>query len=195
LIIQYCSWPILKAIGLMLGCILLCATPVALSSAQRKLHLIETNQWPGRAISFTSQELVALGMSEIEHEVPGVINQPSLRLEQDGATANVIVDFDRLRALQPQGSSTHDWLMSKLLTGRKPVEVSVKVASGDGQMSIHPTSVSISGLALSGSALDFLVENLFLPHYPDAVVNRPFALPANISKIHVSPAAALVYRR
>jgi hypothetical protein len=173
---------------------LVCGPP-ALSSAQRKLLLIERNQWPGRSISFTSEELVALGMFEINHAVPGVISQPSLRLEQDGGTANVLVDFDRLRALQPEGSSAHDWLMSKVVTGRKPVAVSVKVTSGDGQMSIHPTSVSISGVALSGSALDFLIENLFLPHYPDAVINRPFALPPNISKIQVSPAAALVYRR
>jgi hypothetical protein len=173
----------------------LSADPSALNSAQRKLHLIESDRWSGRSITFTSEELVALGMLEINKAVPGVISQPSLRLEHNGGTANVIVDFDRLQALQPRGNSANDWLMSKLVAGRKPVEVSVKVTSGQGKMTVHPTSVSVSGLAVSGSTLDFLIENLLLPHYPDAVINRPFALPANVSHIQVSPAAALVYRR
>jgi hypothetical protein len=191
---QCCSWSVLRSVGLVLGCIFLFAAPSALTSAQRKLQLIEGGQWR-RSISFTSEELVALGMSEINNAVPGVVHQPSLHLEKDGATANVLVDFDRLRALQPQETSAHDWLMSKVFTGRKPVAVSVKVESGEGRMSIHPISVSVSGLTVSGSALDFLIENLLLPHYPNAVINRPFALPSNVSKIQVSPLAAVVYRR
>jgi hypothetical protein len=168
----------------------------ALVSAQNKIHRIETNQWPrSKSIPFTAEELLAIGLTDAVTTFPGVLHNAQLQLASGGATGTATVDFDQLRRLSSTKSSTSNWLLSKLLTGRHPVSVTVKVSSGKGQMTVHPESVSIAGLTASGNTLQFLIQNFLLPRYPNAVVDRPFRLAENIERIDVTPAAAVVVAR
>jgi len=178
---------------LALGAFCWAASPEWLS-ANKKIQRIEANKWPqSRSIAFTSQELLALGVENAKAAFPGVLYDPELKLTQGGATANATVDFDRLRQLSPsKGDSTRDWLMSKMLAGRHPVSVSVEASSSKGQMTVHPTSVSIAGVTTSGNTLDFLIRNFILSRYPDAVIDKPFALAKNIERINVKPGSAVV---
>ena len=162
-------------------------------SADKKVRRIETDRWPpGRAISFTSQELLALGVENASSAFPGVLHNPELQLAQGRATGTGTVDFDRLRQLSPAKDSTRDWLAQKLLTGQHPVSVTVETTSSNGEMTVHPTAVSIAGMTVSGNTLDFLIQNFVLTHYPEAVINRPFRLAENIDRIEVKPGAAVV---
>ena len=185
--IRYLLLASLAAAVLCLG-----ASP-ARTSADSKLRRIEKNQWQSsRSISFTSQELLALGVENASSAYPGVLYSPELHLTQDGATATGTVDFDRLRQLSPSKDSSRDWLMGKLLTGRQPVSVTVETTSSKGQMTVHPTSVSIAGITVSGNALNFLIRNFVLSRYPDAVIDRPFPLASNVDRIEVKPGSAVV---
>lgn len=162
-------------------------------SAEKKIRNIEGNRWPAsRSISFSSQELLALAMQNANSAYPGVLSNPQLALIAGGATAMATVNFDRLRELSPGRDSSRDWIMAKLLTGRHPVSVSVVTSSSNGQMTVRPTSVAVAGITVSGSALDLLLRNFVLTHYPDAVIDRPFALAQNIDRIDVKPGAAVV---
>jgi len=164
-----------------------------LVSANQKIQHVEAGKWPpSRSISFTPQELVALGVENANATCPGVLYNPELKLVQGGATANATVDFDRLRQLSPSKNSTRDWLMSKMFTGRHPVSVTVETSSSKGQMTVHPMSVTVEGVTISGNTLDFVIRNFVLSHYPDAVIDKPFALAKNIERIDVKPGAAVV---
>lgn len=165
-------------------------------SAEKKVSLIKENRWPiSRSISFSSSELLALGLSGISDTAPGVISRPVLSLRNNGATATALVDFDLLRKSYSGQDSMNSWLASKLFTGQHPVSVTVHVASGNGQMTVHPESVAISGMTVSGDTLHFLLQQFILPRYPDAVIDRPFALQPNIREIRVTPGAAEVFRK
>jgi hypothetical protein len=169
------------------------SSPV-LSAAQDKISRIEADRWPpGGSVSFNSQELTALGMSGIASAAPGAVTQPSLTLGYNTATATAVVDFDRLR--QTRKDASDSWLYSQLVTGQHPIAVSVDVRSSAGTMTIHPSSITVSGVTLSGTGLEFLLKNFVLPRYPEAVIDRPFALGDHIERIEVKPGSAVVMRK
>jgi hypothetical protein len=170
--------------------------PAPLLSAQKKVESIEKDRWPTNGtISFNPEELVALGMAQIDAVAPGAVERPQLKLVRDGATATAVINFDRLRQSSTTTNSTGEWLYSRFLTGEHPVSVTVEVTSSGGKMTVHPTAVTISGVTLSGGGLEFLLNTFVLPRYPNAVIDRPFPLRDNIERIQVGPANALVIRK
>jgi hypothetical protein len=165
-------------------------------SADLKIKSIEMNHWPrSRAIFFSDSELVTLGMSELSRDAPGAVSRPSLKLHVGGGVVSAVMDFDRLQKLSRSGSSGSNWLMSRLLAGQHDVSVSVEITSAKGLMTVHPTEVDIGGVKASGTMLDFLINHLVMPYYPQAVINRPFRLSNNLDRVTVSPAGATVYRK
>ena len=167
-----------------------------LTSANRKVTAIERNRWPSNgAVAFSPLELVALGMEQANQNLPGVLSEPELELGSGSATATALVDFDKLGQLRGDDHSSSNWLVSKMVKGQREVSVSVDLTSGGGQLTVHPTKVSIAGVEVSGSTLDFLIQNFVTPHYPDAVINKPFALPNHMSRIEVNSSAAVAHRR
>jgi hypothetical protein len=52
--------------------------------------------------------------------------------------------------------------------------------------------VEVSGVPISGAALDFLVDNYLIPNYPDAKIGRPFTLPKRVDRIEVTSGIAYV---
>lgn len=136
-----------------------------------------------------------LGMSGIESAAPGAVKQANLTLGRNAATATAVVDFDRLRQSATAKGASGSWLYSQLLTGQHPIAVSVDVTSSAGTMTIHPTSITVSGVTLSGTGLQFLLKNFLLPRYPDAIIDRPFALADHIDRVEVNPGSAIVVRK
>jgi len=94
------------------------------------------------------------------------------------------MDFGKLR--RAHGYQT-GWLMSKLLDGDRPVSVTARIRSAGGRATVDLQRVEISGVAIDGRTLDFLIENILLPLYPDAVVGRPFELGHRIERLEVGP--------
>jgi len=120
------------------------------------------------------------------------VRSPRLELANGAAVGSAVIDFGKLRRAQgkPPG-----WLMSKILDGERPVEVSASIRSGGGRATVDVQSVRISGVAIEGRVLDFLIQNYLLANYPDAKVGQPFELSHGIDRLDVKPAAVDVVIR
>jgi len=161
--------------------------PLALS-AQRKLDIIESGKAkPGAVFIFTSNELNAWARYKLPGIVPEGVRNPRLQLGNGTATAYALVNFLKVR--HGQGLETN-WLISKLIDGEKPVKVNVRIESARGRATVYLQRVEISGLAISGSTLDFFIDNFFKPLYPDSKIDEPFELEDNVDHIEVHPADA-----
>jgi hypothetical protein len=156
-------------------------------SARQKVDLIESDRLrAGSRVELSVGELNAYA----EQELPRGVRNPRIQLAPpSGATATAMVDFGKVR--RGQGYPT-GWLMSMLLDGDHPVSVTARIRSARGQATVDLQRVEISGVAVDGRTLDFLIQNVLLPLYPDAVVGRPFALGHRIERLSVEPAAVAV---
>ena len=172
---------------LLLGLATLGAAPNDYLSAKQKFDSIESGRLKaGSRVELSVRELDAYA----EQEVPEGVRNPRLQLPAPGvATGTAMVDFGKLR--RALGYQT-GWLMSKLLDGDRPVSVTAQIRSAGGRATVDLQRVEISGLAVDGRTLDFLIQNILLPLYPDAVVGRPFELGHHIERLDVGPAAVAV---
>jgi hypothetical protein len=157
------------------------------ASALRKFDVIEGERLrPGSRVQLTVPELEAYAA----RQAPEGVRDLRLTLRAAGAaTGKALMDFGKLR--RSLGFQT-GWLMSKLLDGERPVSVTARIRSGGGQCTVDVERVEISGLAIDGGALDFLIRNILLPLYPAAAIGRPFELGHRIERLEVGPAAVTV---
>ena len=172
---------------LLLGLATHGADPNDYLSAKQKFDSIESDRLrAGSRVELSVRELDAYA----EREVPEGVRNPRLQLvAPDVATGTAMMDFGKLR--RALGYQT-GWLMSKLLDGDRPVSVTARIRSAGGRATVDLQRVEISGVAIDGRTLDFLIENVLLPLYPDAVVGRPFELGHRIERLDVGPAAVAV---
>jgi hypothetical protein len=69
------------------------------------------------------------------------------------------------------------------------VSVTARISSSAGKAQVDVQRVEISGVTIDGRTLDFLIQNILLPLYPDAAIGRPFDLGHRIERLDVAPAA------
>jgi hypothetical protein len=168
------------------------ADPVTVN-VTRKLDLIQSGQAkPGAVFRFTQGELNAWVRAKAPAIVPDGFREPRLVLGNGQASASALIDFLKVR--HASGLETN-WLVSKLIQGEKLVRVRASIQSAHGRATVHVLQVEIGGLEVKGAPLDFLVQNFFLPFYPDAEIDKPFDLANRVDRIEVTPAGALVYMR
>ena len=168
------------------------ADPVAIS-VSRKLDLIQSGKAaPGSVFRFTQAELNAWVRVKAPTIIHDGFRQPHLVLGNGEASASALIDFLKVR--HANGVET-SWLVAKLIQGEKLVTARASIQSSHGQATVHLLRVEIGGLAVTGAPLDFLVQNFFLPFYPDAKIDEPFDLAGNVDRIEVTPAEARVYIR
>jgi len=152
-------------------------------SARRKIELLENDQVPaGSLLSLSARELNAYVRGELPNVAPEGIRDPRLELGNGRASGFAYVDFPKLR--QAQGRPMN-FFLAKLLAGERPVQVSARIRSGAGTATVDLERVEISGLAISGAALDFLIQNFLLAYYPEAQVGQPFELAHRIERLEV----------
>jgi hypothetical protein len=160
------------------------------ASIKQKFDSIEGERLPGGTrVLLTIPELNAW----VAREAPAGVRNPRLRISaRDVATGAALIDFGKL-----ERSAGHQpgWLMSKLLDGEHLVAVTARVRSSAGTATVDVERVEISGIVIDGRTLDFLIQNLLLPLYPDAAIGRPFALGHRIDRIDLSPSAVAVLLR
>ena len=174
-------WTVLIALAVSFG-----ATRAEYASLQRKYNQIVDEKLPaGSRVLLTPQELSAWA----EFEGPPGVRNPKVELGTGTATGSALIDFGKLRRAQGYNPG---WVMSQLLDGERPVRVSTKIRSANGQTTVDILSVEISGVRVEGKMLEFLIDNFLLAMYPDAAVSRPIEMGARIDRIEVAPAGATV---
>ncbi|MEQ1886611.1 MAG: hypothetical protein ABL967_16220 [Bryobacteraceae bacterium] len=160
-----------------------------LSRARLKLDAIEAGRiQPGYRVTFTEAEVNAWAADQAARRYDG-ISGARIRLGAGTVNASAMIDFIRMR--RAEGAETFPAL-AQLLEGQRPARLDLRVQSNGGYATISPTRLEISNVALTGGALDFLIEKLVLPLFPDTEVNRPFELREGIERIEVVPGALRV---
>jgi hypothetical protein len=153
-------------------------------SARRKFDSIDGERLrPGSTVTLTAGELNAY----VAHEAPKGVRNTNLQIVSPGvATGSALIDFGEVRRAQghPPG-----WLMAKLLDGERPVTVMARIVSSHGQATVEVRRVQVSGVEIDGKTLDFLIQNVLLPMYPNAAIGRPFELGHRIERLDIQPAA------
>jgi hypothetical protein len=168
------------------------ADPLA-ANVSRKLDLIDSGKAkPGSVFRFTPAELNAWVRVKAPAIITDGFRDPHLELGNGSVNANALIDFLKVR--HASGVETN-WLVAKLIEGEKLVKASARIQSAHGQATVHLLRVEIGGLTVKGATLDFLVDNFFLPFYPNAKIDEPFELAGNVDRIEVTPAEARVYIR
>ena len=159
-----------------------------LASCQQKFDLIESGRLrAGSHVELSPGELNAYAAAA----APVGVREPRVALTSPGqATGTALVDFGKVRRSQGYHPG---WLMSKLLDGERPVSVTARIRSDAGRATVDVQRVEISGIAIDGRTLDFVIQNFLLALYPNAAVGRPFELGHNIRKLDVEPRAVSVY--
>ena len=159
---------------------LFAANPV-LDRVDLKLNLIDSGRARrGSVIVFTPAEMNTWARSRVPQMYQG-IRDPSLQLGMGTATGSAMIDLLKMR----QGPTNP--LIAKLIEGERPLKVSVQLDSSGGRATAKLTRLEISGIAVTGAPLDFLVNQFFLKMFPDAKVNQPFELRDNIDRIELRP--------
>jgi hypothetical protein len=168
------------------------ASPVASSpeaaSAASKLDSIRSGRAePGSTVVFSAREINAFAAARLPMYIPRGLRNARLELGNGSATGTALVDFVQVR--QSAGQPTN-WFLAKLIEGERPVRVTTSIQSAHGRATVYLQRVEISGVAVSGSALDFLIDNFLRPIFPEICVNQPFPLLDNIERIEVRPNGA-----
>ena len=166
---------------------LLSAAAGEYASASHKLDLLDSGSLrPGSRLHFTLAELNAYAAGQ----APAGVRNTRLSIPAPGhATGSATVDFLELRRAQgnPPG-----WLSAKLLAGERPVTVAARLRSSGGYATVDIDRVTISGVPIDGRTLEFLIQDVLEPLYPDAVVGRPFELGHRIQSVDLDPAGMTV---
>lgn len=166
------------------------AAPSLYDSARRKVDVIENDRAPAGAVySFSKAEIEAWATREIPEYVPEGFRDPRVEIETGTATGRAFIDFMRLRHGK---GAPKNWFLDKLLEGERPVSVTVEIRSANGSCTVYLRRLEISGVAATGSVLDFLVKNFFLTLFPNAKINEPFRLEHRMDSIDLRPNTAVI---
>ena len=147
----------------------------------------------GSVVAFTPSELNSYARGELDSVVPQGMRQPRVELGNGTATGYALIDL--LRVQQHGQASNVPWLIARLIEGERSVKVNTRIVSSGGKATVFLQRVEISGVGVSGGALDFLLNEFFLPLYPEAKINEPFLLGNKIDRIEITPTAANVVIR
>ena len=163
------------------------------SSAQRKFDLIENGRLKaGSRVSFTERELNAYVERELTKTVPEGVREPKLALGAGTATGSALIDFLKL---EHAAGNPPSWLMRQLLQGERPVAVTARIATSNGRATVDVQRVEVSGIAIEGRLLDYLIRNYLQAYYPDAKVGQPFEMSYRIDRLDIQPARVDVFLR
>ncbi len=158
------------------------------AGVQQKIDIIQSGKAkPGSVFIFNVGDLNVWARAKLPTIVPEGVRDTRLELGNGTATGYATVNFLKVR--HGEGIET-GWFLSKLIDGDKPVKVSVRIESARGRATVYLQRVEISGLAVSGSTLDFLIDNFFRPLYPEAKINQPFELEDKVDHLEIRPLEA-----
>jgi len=168
---------------------LFAADPLA-DSAQKKLDSISDRKLkPGAVVVLSPGEINAWIHEKAVKAFPEGIRNEHIELGSGTTDGSALVDLAKIGKAKGQEVNS---LIARLIEGERPLKVSIRVESANGRATVFLTHVELSGVALDGSILDFLIKHIVQPRYPDMKINEPFDLDFNIDRIEIQPAGVRV---
>ena len=164
--------------------VLFAADPLA-DSAQKKLDSISDQKLkPGAVVTLSPREINAWIHEKAVKAFPEGIRNEHIDLGPGTADGNALVDLLKI------SKGNVNALVARLIEGERPLRVAIRVESSNGRATVFLTRVELSGVAIDGSILDFLIKHFVQPRYPDIKINEPFDLDFNIDHIEIQPRAS-----
>ena len=184
---------LLRAILFGLGCFTLAraAGDPRAASCRAKIDEIEGGRAKANAVyQFSAAEISAYAREELPDVVPEGLRNPTLDLTPNSAIGSALMDF--LKMQHAKGVKMN-WLMEKLIEGERPVRVTIEAQTANGRAIVYLRRLEISGVAASGTVLDFLIRNFFRPLYPNAHINEWFEMGYNIDHLNIAAGSLRVF--
>jgi hypothetical protein len=167
---------------------LLAADPLA-DSAQKKLDSIADEKLKrGAVVVLSPLEINAWLHEKAVKAFPEGIRNEHIDLGPGTTDGTALVDLMKIQ----KGKSTMNALIGRLIEGERPLKISIRVESANGRATVFLTRVELSGVAMEGSILEFLIKQFIQPRYPDIKINQPFDLDYNIDHIEIQPSGVRV---
>jgi hypothetical protein len=180
------------ALAALAGLLSLAAATSAADIAHRKFARIESAKLPaGARIDLSAAELDAWAADEARLYAPGATRNMHLQLTNGAATGSMLVNFLKLR--QAATGEDPGWLMKNLFAGERAVTVTGRFDSRNHRARVDVDRVEVSGVAIEGATLTFLIDNFLRPTFPDVKVDEWFALGYRIDRFTVSPTGVSVF--
>ncbi|MBZ5632117.1 MAG: hypothetical protein LAO55_03235 [Acidobacteriia bacterium] len=168
--------------------VLRAADPLA-DSAQQKLDSISDQKLkPGAVVTLSAREINAWIHEKAVKAFPDGIRNEHVDLGPGMADGNALVDLTKIS----KSKNGVNPLIARLIEGERPLRVAIRVESANGRATVFLTHVELSGVAIDGSILDFLIKHFVQPRYPDIKINEPFDLDFNIDRIEIQPTGVRV---
>jgi hypothetical protein len=166
---------------------LFAADPLA-DSAQKKLDSISDQKLKrGAVVTLSPREVNAWIHEKAAKAFPQGIRNENIVLGPGTADGNALVDLTKLSK-----SNNVNPLIARLIDGERPLRIAIRIESSNGISTVLLTHVELSGVAIDGSILDFLIKHFVQPRYPDIKINEPFDLDYNIDHIEIQPTGVRV---
>ena len=176
------------SLSVLSASVLLTADPLA-DSAQKKLDSISDQKLKrGAVVSLSNREINAWIHEKAVKAFPEGIRNEHIELGPGTADGNALVDLTKISKTK-NGVNP---LIARLIEGERPLRVAIRVESSNGRCTVFLTHVELSGVAIDGSILDFLIKHFIQPRYPDIKINEPFDLDFNIDHIEIQPTGVRV---
>ena len=170
--------------------VLYAADPLA-DSAQKKLDAISDQKLkPGSVVVLSPQEINAWLHEKAVKAFPEGLRNEHVDLGSGTVDGTALVDLMKIQ--KNKSTSTMNALIGRLIEGERPLKISIRVESSNGRATVFLTRVELSGVAMDGSILEFLIKQFIQPRYPDIKINQPFDLDYNIDHIEIQPAGVRV---
>ena len=166
------------------------ADPLA-DGAQKKLDAISDQKLkPGSVVVLSPQEINAWLHEKAVKAFPEGLRNEHVDLGSGTVDGTALVDLMKIQ--KNKSTSTMNALIGRLIEGERPLKISIRVESSNGRATVFLTRVELSGVAMDGSILEFLIKQFIQPRYPDIKINQPFDLDYNIDHIEIQPAGVRV---
>ena len=155
----------------------------AADSAIEKLRQIRKPS-TGRSsatIQFSEEEVNSYLDYELAPRYPAGVSKVSVRLLPGRLLGTAEVDFDKAKAARRAPGGMMNYLFWGVHT--LSVEGGFSAVNGVGQFDLE--SVSLDGVALPRTLVDFLMEAYLKPRFPGLDIDSPFPLPQSIDRVQV----------
>lgn len=165
------------------------AAEALVSSAQSKLDRIVLGEVePGGVITFSTAEMENWGRAQL----PASITDFKVDLKQGRGSVHATIDFLALaesdgRALNP--------VFAAILEGKRPLDAVMRIDSAPGFVIATIEEVTLSGVPVSGTVLNFLIDTFVTPNFPEARFNEPVPLEYGLERVQVHSGGITAYMK